>query len=278
MDGWKILVAGAGGRMGAAVIRTVTENEGMSLAGALERAGSDTIGKDAGELAGLPPAGVIVTDNMDAALEGVDAIIDFTVPMATVALASEAAKRSLVHVIGTTGCTAEDGAALHEAAKAGARIVKSGNMSLGVNLLAALVRQAAAALGEEFDIEIVEMHHNQKVDAPSGTALMLGEMAAEGRNIDLETNTVKSREGITGAREKGTIGFATLRGGSVVGEHSVIFAGPSERIELSHKAEDRSLFAAGAVRAALWARGQKAGYYTMDDMLGLETQNKGAGT
>ncbi len=264
--------------MGAAIIRAISETGGMTLAGALERVGSSAVGQDAGALAGLPPVGVIVTDNVDVALEGVDAIIDFTAPSASVALAHEAAKKGLIHIIGTTGCTTEDEVALHEAAEAGARIIKSGNMSLGVNLLAALVKQAAAALGEEFDIEIVEMHHNQKVDAPSGTALMLGEAAAEGRNIELHTNSVKSREGITGARERGTIGFATLRGGNVVGEHSVIFAGPSERIELSHKAEDRGLFASGAVRAALWAKGQKAGYYTMADVLGLEEKTKGAGT
>ncbi len=278
MDELKILVSGAGGRMGAAIIRAVSKSEGLVLSGALERAGSDAIGKDAGVLAGLPPLGIVVTNDMDAALEGADAIVDFTAPAATVALAREAAKRGLIHIIGTTGCTTNDEAALHEAAKAGARIVKSGNMSLGVNLLAALVEQAAAALGDEFDIEIVEMHHNKKVDAPSGTALLLGEAAASGRNIGLDANAVKSREGITGARKKGTIGFATLRGGSVVGEHSVIFAGPSERIELSHKAEDRGLFASGAIRAVLWAQPQKPGYYTMADVLGLETKIKGAGT
>ncbi len=278
MDELKILVSGAGGRMGAAIIRAVSESEGLVLSGALERADSDAIGKDAGVLAGLPPLGIVVTNDMNAALEGADAIVDFTAPAATVALAREAAKRGLIHIIGTTGCTAEDEVALHEAAEAGARIVKSGNMSLGINLLAALVEQAAAALGDGFDIEIVEMHHNRKVDAPSGTALLLGEAAASGRDIELDANAVKSRQGITGAREKGTIGFATLRGGSVVGEHSVIFAGPSERIELSHKAEDRGLFASGAIRAVLWAKSQKPGYYTMADVLDLETKTKGAGT
>ena len=263
--------------MGAAIIRAIRETGGMSLAGALERVGSGAVGQDAGILAGLPSSDVIVTDDLDVALGGIDAIIDFTAPSASVALAREAAKRGLVHVIGTTGCTPEDEVALHEAAEAGARIVKSGNMSLGVNLLTALVRQAATALGEEFDIEIVEMHHNRKVDAPSGTALMLGETAAGARNMELEPHAVKSREGITGARKKGTIGFATLRGGNVVGEHCVIFAGPSERIELSHKAGDRGLFAAGAVRAALWAKKQKPGYYTMADVLGLETEHKGTG-
>jgi 4-hydroxy-tetrahydrodipicolinate reductase len=265
-----IVVTGAGGRMGAAIIRAVGETEGLGLSGALERAGSDAIGQDAGILAGLPSTGVIVTDNLDAALQGADAIVDFSAPAATVTMAQEAAKRGLVHIIGTTGCSLADEAALQEAAKSGARIVKSGNMSLGINLLAALVKQAAAALGEDFDIEIVEMHHNQKVDAPSGTALMLGEAAARGRKIDLENHAVKSREGITGPRKQGTIGFATLRGGNVVGEHSVMFAGPSERIELSHRAEDRGLFARGAIRALLWAIAQEPGYYTMADVLGIK--------
>ncbi|HHB83189.1 MAG TPA: 4-hydroxy-tetrahydrodipicolinate reductase, partial [Devosia sp.] len=182
-----------------------------------------------------------------------------------------AAKRQLVHVIGTTGCTNEDERAFDVAAKNGATIIKSGNMSLGINLLGELVRQAAEALGEEFDIEIVEMHHNQKVDAPSGTALMLGEAAAKGRKINLQENAVKSREGITGARKKGTLGFATLRGGNVVGDHKVIFAGPGERIEISHSAQDRSLFANGAIKALLWGKNQKAGLYSMRDVLGLKT-------
>ena len=270
MANLNIVVTGAAGRMGAAIIGAVSKTEGLALSGALERVGSPAMGQDAGVLSGLPPTGIIISDNMDAALQYADAIIDFSAPTATVALAREAARRGLVHIIGTTGCSPADETALHEAAKSGARIVKSGNMSLGVNLLAAMVQQAAAALGEDFDIEIVEMHHNQKVDAPSGTALMLGEAAARGRKIDLENHAVKSREGITGPRKQGTIGFATLRGGNVVGEHSVIFAGPSERIELSHRAEDRGLFARGAVRAALWAMRQEPGYYSMADVLGIK--------
>lgn len=266
----KIVVTGAAGRMGTAIIKAIATTEGLALSGALERTGSDAIGKDAGIAAGLSPLAVLVTSDLEAALAGADAIIDFSAPAATVSLAKEAAKRGLVHVIGTTGCTKEDEAALQKAAIAGARIVKSGNMSLGVNLLAALVRQAAMALGEDFDIEIVEMHHNQKVDAPSGTALLLGEAAAAGRQIEFEANAVKSREGITGARKQGTIGFASLRGGNVVGEHSVILAGPSERIELTHKAEDRGLFARGAIRAVFWAMPQEQGYFTMADVLGLK--------
>ncbi len=265
-----IVITGAAGRMGAAIVRAVVETEGLEVHAALERAGSDALGKDAGVLAGLPPLGIKVSQDVDQALSGADAIIDFTAPAASLELAQEAAKRSLVHVIGTTGFTPKDEEKLHEAAQSGARIVKSGNMSLGVNLLAALVKQAAAALGDDFDIEIVEMHHNKKVDAPSGTALLLGEAAAAGRKIDLETNAVKSRQGIVGARQQGTIGFATLRGGTVVGEHSVIFAGPSERIELVHKAQDRGLFASGAIKAVMWAHTQKAGYYSMSDVLGLK--------
>jgi 4-hydroxy-tetrahydrodipicolinate reductase len=173
-----------------------------------------------------------------------------------------------VHIIGTTGLTADDEAKIAEAAKR-AVIVKSGNMSLGVNLLAALTRRVAKTLDQSFDIEILEMHHNQKIDAPSGTALMLGRAAAEGRGIELDKRSVKSREGHTGARKQGDIGFATLRGGTVVGEHSVIFAGAAERLELSHKAEDRMIFARGALHAAAWAGNQKPGLYSMTDVLGL---------
>ncbi|RWE05138.1 MAG: 4-hydroxy-tetrahydrodipicolinate reductase, partial [Mesorhizobium sp.] len=174
-----------------------------------------------------------------------------------------------VHIIGTTGCSADDDAKIAAAARH-ATIVKSGNMSLGVNLLAVLVEQAARALEpQDFDIEILEMHHKHKVDAPSGTALLLGEAAAKGREIALEDNSVRVRDGHTGVRKPGTIGFATLRGGSVVGEHSVIIAGTGERITLSHQAEDRAIFARGAVKAALWARGRKPGLYSMRDVLGL---------
>lgn len=269
MTDLKITVVGAAGRMGAANMRTIAATKGVVLHAAVDQPDTPAIGMDAGLIAGVPPLGVTISDDSLAGLAGADAIIDFTMPAATVALAQKAAEMGLVHVIGTTGCTEADEVALRQAGDAGARIVKSGNMSLGVNLLASLVKKAAAALGTDFDIEVVEMHHNQKVDAPSGTALLLGEAAAEGRQIKLSANSVRTRDGITGAREEGTIGFATLRGGSVVGEHSVVFAGPSERIELTHKAEDRGLFANGAVSAALWARDKAPGYYTMTDVLGL---------
>lgn len=265
----KIVVAGAGGRMGGANIRAIANAKGMVVHGAVDHAQSPTIGQDAGIVSGLPAMGIAITCDVETALEGADVVIDFTTPEASIALAHLTGPRGLVHIVGTTGMSEDDEAPLHDAAKAGARVVKSGNMSLGVNLLASLVKKAAAALDDDFDIEVVEMHHNRKVDAPSGTAFMLGEAAAEGRDIDLAQHSVRVRDGITGPREEGSIGFATLRGGTVVGEHSVMFAGPSERIVLSHVAEDRSLFANGAVKAAQWAINQPKGYYSMADVLGL---------
>jgi 4-hydroxy-tetrahydrodipicolinate reductase len=256
--------------MGAANIAAIVAHTDAELVAAFDRPNSPLAGRDAGIHAGLEPIGVSIGDDLSAALDAADAVIDFTVPAASVALANETARRGLIHVIGTTGCTEADDQAIAEAASAGAVIVKSGNMSLGVNLLAALVKKAAASLGPDFDIEVLEMHHRRKVDAPSGTALMLGEAAAGGRNVRLKDKSVMAREGHTGPRDEGTIGFATLRGGSVVGDHSVIMAGPSERIVLSHVAEDRALFANGAVRAALWARGKSKGLYTMADVLGLD--------
>jgi 4-hydroxy-tetrahydrodipicolinate reductase len=268
MADMRLIVAGAGGRMGRTLVKAIAEAKGLTLAGALEDARSPLIGKDAGVLAGLPESGVKLASDAAALLEKADGIIDFTVPAATVAFAALAAKFGKVHVIGTTGLSASDEAKIKEAAKT-AKIVKSGNMSLGVNLLAALTKRVAKTLDDSFDIEVLEMHHNQKVDAPSGTALLLGRAAAEGRGIDLDQHAVKAREGHTGKRNPGDIGFATLRGGSVVGEHTVMFAGPAERIELTHKAEDRMIFARGALHAALWARGQKPGLYSMLDVLGL---------
>jgi len=264
----RLVVAGAGGRMGRTLVRAIADSKDFELSGALEDARSPLIGWDAGTLAGLPENGVNLTGAAGALLEKADGIVDFTAPAATVAFAALAAKAGKVHIIGTTGLSASDEAKIKDAGKT-AVIVKSGNMSLGVNLLAALTRRVAKTLDESFDIEILEMHHNQKVDAPSGTALMLGRAAAQGRGIDLDKHAVRSRYGHTGARKAGDIGFATLRGGTVVGEHSVIFAGPTERIELTHKAEDRMIFARGALHAALWARNQKPGLYSMADVLGL---------
>lgn len=263
----RLVVAGAGGRMGRTLVKAITDSKGVTLAGALEQEGSPFIGRDAGELAGVGPNGVAISSD-PAALTKADAIVDFTAPKPSVQFAAQAGKAGIVHIIGTTGLSAADEAAI-KSASAKAVIVKSGNMSLGVNLLAALVKRVAKTLDDEFDIEILEMHHNKKVDAPSGTALLLGRAAAQGRGIDFDQRKVMAREGQTGARKPGDIGFANLRGGSVVGEHHVIFAGPAERIELAHKAEDRMIFARGALRAALWGRGKKPGLYSMADVLGL---------
>jgi 4-hydroxy-tetrahydrodipicolinate reductase len=266
MSDMNLIVAGAAGRMGRALVRAVHEMPGATVMGALEKPGAPDIGADIGELAGLGPLGVKITDDPLPLFAKADGVLDFTAPAATLALAELAAQARIVHVIGTTGIADEE--RLRAAARH-AVIVKSGNMSLGVNLLAGLVRQAAQALDADFDIEIVEMHHRHKVDAPSGTALLLGEAAAEGRKIDLATHDVRGRDGETGARKRGTIGFAALRGGSVVGEHTVIFAGDGEQVELSHRAFDRAIFARGAVKAALWGRDKKPGLYSMADVLGL---------
>jgi 4-hydroxy-tetrahydrodipicolinate reductase len=263
----RITVAGATGRMGRALIRAIAESSDMALAFALERAGHGELGADAAQLAGLASGSVKVSADALEALAASDAVLDFTAPAGSVALAELCAQARIVHVIGTTGFSDDDLARLKAAARH-AVIVKSGNMSLGVNLLAALVREAAKAL-PNYDIEIVEMHHRMKVDAPSGTALLLGEAAAEGRTIPLREHEVRARDGHTGARADGAIGFASLRGGTVVGDHTVVLAGPQERIELTHRAEDRMIFARGALAAARWGQGKKPGLYGMNDVLGL---------
>jgi 4-hydroxy-tetrahydrodipicolinate reductase len=269
MSGMGLVVVGAAGRMGQELIRAIHSIDGASLAGAIERPGSPFLGKDAGDLAGIGAIGVAISDDPLPVFAKADGVLDFSVPSASVEFAGYAAQARIVHVIGTTGCTEADDAKIAAAARH-ATIVKCGNMSLGVNLLAVLVEQAARALdAADFDIEILEMHHKHKVDAPSGTALLLGEAAATGRGIPLAGNEVRVRDGHTGPRKAGSIGFATLRGGSVVGDHTVMLAGAGERITLSHHAEDRSLFASGAVKAALWARGKKPGLYSMRDVLGL---------
>jgi 4-hydroxy-tetrahydrodipicolinate reductase len=268
MTDMRLVVVGAAGRMGRMLVKAILETDGCKLVGALEREGSISLGGDAGLLAGVGKLNVLIGDDPHAVLGEADGVLDFTAPAATVSLAELAADAGLVHVVGTTGLSDEDFGKLRAAAQK-ARVIQSGNMSLGVNLLAGLVRKVARTLGEDFDIEILEMHHRMKVDAPSGTALLLGEAAAEGRGIPLNERAVRSRDGHTGARRSGDIGFATLRGGSVVGEHMVVFAGQGERIEIAHRAEDRSIFARGAVRAALWGRDRKPGYYTMADVLGL---------
>jgi 4-hydroxy-tetrahydrodipicolinate reductase len=265
----KLVIAGAGGRMGQTLTRLVHAHEGCEVVGGLEPKGSPHVGHDQGAIAGLGEIGVKISDDPLAVLAQADGLIDFTIPQATVRLSEIAAQARIVHVIGTTGFSEADEEAIHAASRH-ARIVKSGNMSLGVNLLAALVKQVAAALDESFDIEVLEMHHRHKIDAPSGTALLLGQAAADGRDINLSERSVRTRDGHTGARPDGDIGFATLRGGSVVGDHSVIFAGPSERITLSHHAESREIFANGAIKAALWAFDKKPGLYSMADVLGIK--------
>jgi 4-hydroxy-tetrahydrodipicolinate reductase len=268
MADMRLVVTGAAGRMGRMLIKTIHETPGAVLSGALEREGSIALGEDAGLLAGCGKAGVAISTDPLAAILTADGIVDFSTPAASVEFAALAAQARIAHVIGTTGLSDDDIKRIAAAARHAA-IVRSGNMSLGVNLLAALTRRVAKALGKDFDIEIVEMHHRMKVDAPSGTALLLGEAAAEGRGINLGQRSVRARDGHTGPREPGDIGFASLRGGTVAGDHSVIFAGEGERIELTHRADDRAVFARGAVKAALWAHGRKAGLYSMADVLGL---------
>src|SRR4051794_24666580 len=268
MSDMRLIVAGAGGRMGRALTRVISETKGAMLTGALEAPGSELLGKDAGMLAGLPENGVKLSADLWTLSANADGILDFTVPGATIANIAIAAERGLVHVIGTTGLSASDDAVI-KSVTSRAIVVKSGNMSLGVNLLAALVKRVAQSLDDGFDIEIMEMHHRAKIDAPSGTALMLGEAAAAGRKVALDQHSARGRDGLTGARRSGDIGFASLRGGSVTGDHSVIFAGPYERLALSHQAEDRMIFAHGALKAAMWAHGKKPGLYSMADVLGL---------
>jgi len=267
MSGIKIVIAGAAGRMGRAALRAISGSPDFELIGALVRKEHPDIGNDASALAGAKPSGISLSDDALPLLAQAQALIDFTTPELSVELAALSAQARIVHVMGTTGLSAKDDEKIRAAARH-AVIVKSGNMSLGVNLLAAFAKQAAKAL-PGFDIEIVEMHHRKKVDAPSGTALLLGRAAAQGRDISLDDHAVKARDGQVGPRGNEAIGFASLRGGTVVGEHDVIFAGNGERVVLRHVAEDRSIFAAGALAAAKWGQGKKPGLYAMADVLGL---------
>ena len=263
-----IVITGASGRMGQMLIAEVLASDRVHLIGAVEREGHDWVGQKLSAVMGVK-SDITVTDDAAAAFAGAQAVIDFTSPAASVANANFAAGSGAVHVIGTTGLTEEDMAHI-KAASGQAVIIQAGNMSLGVNLLVQLTRKVAAALDDDFDIEIVEAHHRHKVDAPSGTALMLGEAAAEGRGVTLKDAADRGRDGITGARKRGDIGFAALRGGDVVGEHDVIFAAEGERIVLRHLATDRRIFARGALKAALWGQGRAHGLYDMLDVLGLK--------
>src|SRR5918999_1568860 len=268
MSDLKIAVMGAAGRMGRELVRAVQATPGCVVAGGTGPPGSLAIGQDLGFLAGIGSLGVRITDDPLELIAGVDAILDFTAPRASVEFAALAANAGIVHVLGTTGLSESDEKAIASAASR-ATIVKAGNMSLGVNLLVALTRKVAQALDADFDIEILEMHHKHKVDAPSGTALMLGAAAADARKISLRERSVRVRDGHTGARQRGDIGFSTLRGGNVVGEHTVLFAGDGERLELTHRATDRGIYARGAVKAALWARDKGPGLFSMADVLGM---------
>jgi 4-hydroxy-tetrahydrodipicolinate reductase len=263
-----IVVTGASGRMGQMLIRTVAASDKAHLVGAVERSGHSWIGRDVGEAMGGAPLGVTVTDQPLEAFARAQAVIDFTAPEATLEFAALAAQARAVHVIGTTGMTDAQIARLEPAARH-AVIIRAGNMSLGVNLLVQLTKRVAAALDEDFDIEVIEAHHRNKVDAPSGTALMLGEAAAEGRGVTLAEVADRGRDGITGARERGHIGFSAIRGGDIVGEHDVLFAADGERIILRHVATDRAIFARGALKAALWGQDKEPGEYDMVDVLGL---------
>jgi len=261
----RLAITGAAGRMGKALIRAAHAG-GYPLSAAFERPGAPDIGRDAGAVAGLDPIGVPLTDDPGAA-PAFDAFVDFTNPAATRAALS-ALPANAAAIIGTTGLSRDDEAALADAARTRV-IVRSGNFSLGVNLLAAFVRQAAARLGPDWDIEILEAHHRMKVDAPSGTALLLGEAAAQGRNVALEAARIPPYDGAPGPRPAGGIGFAVRRGGGIIGEHDVMFATEGETLRFSHQALDRGLFAKGALEAARWAHGRAPGLYDMQDVLGL---------
>ena len=263
-----IVITGGSGRMGQILIKMVLESDKAKLAGVIEREGHDWVGQDVGNAMGGAAVGVTVADDPVDAFANAQAIIDFTSPAATVAFAGLAAQARAVHVIGTTGMTEDDVAAIDRAARH-TPIVRAGNMSLGVNLLTKLTEMVAKALDEDFDIEVIEAHHHHKVDAPSGTALMLGEAAAAGRGVVLKDVSDSGRDGITGARKRGDIGFSAIRGGDIVGEHDVMFAAAGERIVLRHLAADRRIFSRGALKAALWAQDKDPGAYDMMDVLGL---------
>ncbi|MEM7295105.1 MAG: 4-hydroxy-tetrahydrodipicolinate reductase [Pseudomonadota bacterium] len=268
MDLPGVVITGAAGRMGQMLIEALKGHERLRLVACLEREGHAWIGQDIGVAMGGVALGAKVTDDPLEAFAPARVVIDFTAPEATLEYAAIAAQARAVHVIGTTGMTPDQIAALEPAARH-ATIIRAGNMSLGVNLLVTLAQKVAAALDEDFDVEVIEAHHRHKVDAPSGTALMLGEAAARGRGVALEDVSDRGRDGITGARRPGDIGFSVIRGGDIVGSHDVLFAGPGEQVILSHRATDRGIFARGALKAALWGLNKNPGHYSMLDVLGL---------
>ncbi len=264
----RIAVPGAAGRMGRTLLQAARETPGVECTVATERVGSPALGVDAGTLAGLEPSGVTVGSDLAARVGDFDVLVDFTRPEVTLAHLEVCRAAGRAMVIGTTGFTPEQRARI-EAAAAALPIVLAPNMSVGVNLCLRLLETAAAVLGEEFDVEIVEAHHRHKVDAPSGTALAMGEVVARTLGRDLAQCAVYGRQGHTGERAPGTIGFETIRAGDIVGEHTVLFAGSGERVEITHKAASRMTFARGAVRAALWLGARGPGLYDMQDVLGL---------
>jgi 4-hydroxy-tetrahydrodipicolinate reductase len=264
----RIGIAGAAGRMGQMLIRETCGTAGAALGSACERPGSDALGKDAGELAGIGSLQIKIVADPAALFDACDAVIDFTAPAASVAHATLAAAKRKALVLGTTGLSAADQAKIADAAKSAA-IVQSANFSPAVVLHFALVEEAAKRLGPDYDIEIFELHHRHKVDAPSGTALSLGRAAAKGRGLDFDKDTLRARDGHTGPRPRGPIGYSVARGGSETGEHNVMFLAEGERLEIVHKASSRQIYARGAVRAALWTQGKAPGLYSMRDVLGL---------
>ncbi|OHC75669.1 MAG: 4-hydroxy-tetrahydrodipicolinate reductase [Rhodospirillales bacterium RIFCSPLOWO2_12_FULL_58_28] len=264
----RIGIIGCAGRMGRMLVAEVLAADNCRLLGGTEQAGSEFIGQDIGELIGVGALGLPVGEDAAALFAAADAVIDFTTPAVAAANAALAADHKTALIVGATGLEAKHQDALRRAAGS-CVIVQAANMSVGVNLLLGLTERVAAVLGDNYDIEIVEMHHRHKVDAPSGTALALGSAAAEGRGVDLNMVSRRVRDGHTGDRNRGEIGFATLRGGDVVGDHTVIFAAEGERIELTHKASSRTIFAGGAVKAALWTKGRPPGLYSMRNVLGF---------
>ena len=264
----KIGIPGAAGRMGQALARQVAASDGATLVAATEVPGHPALGRDCGTLAGVEPLGVAVSDDAQAMFRAADAVLDFTLPAATARHAALAASEGTVLVVGTTGLGAAEQAAL-EAAAAQAAVVQAPNMSLAVNLLFKLTEQVAGLLDDYYDIEIVEMHHRHKIDAPSGTALGLGRAAARGRGVSFDEVAERGRDGVTGARARGAIGLAALRGGDVVGEHCVIFAAEGERLELTIRSGNRQTYARGALLAARWAQARAPGLYSMADVLGF---------
>ena len=264
----KVVVTGASGRMGQTLINLIAKSDKLELVGALERPNHEWIGKDIGLAMGGSKLDVVVSEDPIEVIANAEAVIDFTTPSATIEFSKFAAQARAIHIIGTTGFSEKDLEKI-KAASFHSVVVRAGNMSLGVNLLVALTRKVAAALDEEFDVEIIEQHHKHKVDSPSGTALMLGEAAADGRGISLTETAVRGRDGITGARKKGSIGFASIRGGDIVGKHDVLFASNGEQLILSHNATDRNIFARGALKAVIWGRDKQPGQYDMMDVLGL---------